>query len=127
MGRTYRKLSVEDKIKIVTSGHKSLRELADELGVHHSSVADVRNRSEEIMRKFWSSRKPGPDAGSEEEMIPKSEYEKKEKEWKKKVDLGNFRIDYLKLREKQLERRLKHSIPKDGSHLKKKKKKKKSD
>jgi predicted DNA-binding protein YlxM (UPF0122 family) len=120
----YRKLSVEDKMKIVTSGHKSLRELADELEVHHSSVADVRNRSEEIIRKFWKEQKPGPDKGSKDVMIPKSEHEKKIKELKKQLDLGEISLRYLKLREKQLERRLRHSIPKDGSRLKKKKNKK---
>ncbi len=52
------KLTTEDKIAIVSS-KKSSRELANEYGVHHSRICNIRHEAEAILAQEWEGRHPG--------------------------------------------------------------------
>lgn len=56
--RKNQKLTTKDKIAIVSS-KKSSRELADEYGVHHSRICNIRLEAEAILAEEWDARQPG--------------------------------------------------------------------
>ena len=50
-----KKLSTEDKIAIIHS-EKSLRTLATKYDCHHSSIANVRKETDELLKEHWNKK-----------------------------------------------------------------------
>ncbi len=50
-----KKLSTEDKIAIIHS-EESSRTLGDKYDCHHSSIANVRKESYELLEKYWNKK-----------------------------------------------------------------------
>ena len=51
-----KKLTNENKVKIALSGDKSLRSLAEEFDIHHSSVDDIRKDAEKLLADHFESK-----------------------------------------------------------------------
>lgn len=51
-----KKLTTENKVKIALSGDKSLRILAEEFDIHHSSVDDIRKDAENLLADHFESK-----------------------------------------------------------------------
>ena len=46
-------ITPEEKIEILKlCGEKSLREIAEEYNLHHSTIAEIKKESEEILKKY---------------------------------------------------------------------------
>jgi len=119
------KLAINEKVEIVLSREKSLREIASHYGVHHSSIADIYKESEAILKQYWqekSERKGRPsqqkDANAEELTAAKSDKE----ELTKQLALKQMRIDWLNLQLKWEHERALEENRKPKKQLKKKKK-----
>ena len=80
-----KKLTTDQRVKIALSGDKSLRALADEFNVHHSTIDAIRKESEALLKEFFSSKKVG--RPQEEKVITQKEYD-------------DLQQDYLDVRDK---------------------------
>ena len=80
-----RKLTIEDKVQIALAGDKSLRELAGEYGVHHSTIDAIRKESKANLAELFSAKKSG--RPTEEKVVTQSEYD-------------NLQQEYLEVRDK---------------------------
>ncbi len=118
-------LAINEKVELVLSRERSLREIASQYGVHHSSIADIYKESEAILKQYWqekSERKGRPshqrDANAEE--LIKAELEKKE--LTKQLALKQMRNDWLNLQLKWEHERALEENRKPKKQLKKKRK-----
>ncbi len=51
-----KKLDINQKVDMVLSREKSLRDIGEEHGLHHSSVDDIYKESEEVLRDHWQEK-----------------------------------------------------------------------
>jgi IS30 family transposase len=120
-----KKLDTEEKLSIALSRIKSLRDLAGEYNVHHSTIDEIFKESEKILREYWqekSERRGRPSKAKDEqkEELSKSEQEKAVLE--KQLALKQMRIEYLELKLKWEREHAEQAQQKRKKHLKKKKK-----
>lgn len=94
------KLSIRDRVAIALSDKPS-RELAQQYGIHHSRVCDIRNEADTILSTVWASRQPGrnPTPQPPEEVVRKN---LELKQLRRDFDLLTMRKEWLDL---QLEMR----------------------
>lgn len=118
-----KKLTTEEKLRLLSlSGEKSLRELAEEFGLHHSSIDEIINESKEILAEHWNEkakRVGRPKKKVNEEEIKIKEMEKELHEQKVETAKAKMSLDYYKLVMNWNGIEEPHSATK---HLKKKKK-----
>ncbi|MBC8484953.1 MAG: hypothetical protein H8D45_02820 [Bacteroidetes bacterium] len=120
-----KKLETIQKIEIALSRTKSLRALADEYGVHHSTIDDICKESEEFLREYWtekSKRKGRPCKAPDNEVIKLMEAEQEKTSLQKDLALKQMRIDFLELKLKWEHERAQEDQRKSKKQLKKKKK-----
>lgn len=122
-----KRLEHSDKVNIVLSREKTLRELAEQYDVHHSTIDDLFRESADILKKYWEEksrrqgRPPSNEAVKPEELIAS---EQQAQELRKQVDLKQMRIDWLELQLKWEHERAAEAGQKRGKQLKKKKRSK---
>ena len=120
-----KKLETEQKVEIVLSRIKSLRALADEHGVHHSTIDDICKESEKVLREYWtekSERKGRPSKAPDNEVIELTKAQQEKASLQKELALKQMRNDFLELRLKWEHERAQEEHRKARKQLKKKKK-----
>lgn len=131
------KLSTEDKVKIALSGEKSLRELALEYDVHHSTIDAIRKESESTLKELFESKQSG--RPQEEKVVTQKEFDELQKEFievRDKWAVAEMTKDFLaiehkyeKIRHEALQQELlaeeRERMKKKRRQLKNKRKKKK--
>lgn len=127
MSKTGREpLNPEQKLRAVQSGEKPLRDLGEELNVHHSTIKAVREEAADVLRRHWDAkskrvgrpRKEVPPANEELQQL-KAQAEEAEKQ----LALKQMRIDWLELKLKWSDEELREAKIKRAKQLKKKRKK----
>lgn len=114
------KLDITSKVDIVLSREKSLREIAADYEVHHSSIDDLFKESAEVLSRYWqekSTRKGRPAKIPHDDNL---NFEAEEKELMKQLSLKQMRIDWLELQLKFKEDRAVEAKQKKAVQLKKK-------
>jgi hypothetical protein len=117
----------EQKLWAVQSGDRTLRDLGNELDVHHSSIISVRVEAADVLRRYWDAkskrvgrpRKEVPPANEELQQL-KAQAEEAEEQ----LALKQMRIDWLELKLKWSNEELSEAKVKRARQLKKKRKKK---
>lgn len=120
-----KKISTEQKLKIALSRMRSLRHLADEYDVHHSTIDDICKESEQVLREHWhhkSEQKGRPCKVIDKESTELTKAEQEKAALEKELALKQMRIDYLELKLKWEHERAQEEQRKSRKHLKKKKK-----
>lgn len=118
------KLTVEQKVAILLNRHKSLRELGDEYGVHHSVIDELFKESEELLLKYWTEKSQNVGRPSKQPDAPARELvqiEQANKALSQELALKQMRIDYLELKLKWERERAAEAGTKSPKQLKKKK------
>jgi len=120
-----RKLTTEEKLQLLKlSGEKSLRELADQFGLHHSSIDEIIKESEKLLVEYWdekAKRIGRPKKEVSQEDIKAQELEKELKSQKKETAKAEMTLDYYKLIMKK--NGIEDPYGEKHKHFKKKKKK----
>ena len=67
-------LSPQQKVKVVQSGERSLRDMGDELDVHHSTIKTVREEAADVLSRHWKEKstrvgRPPKDEGEDSEEV----------------------------------------------------------
>lgn len=128
MNRTGRNpLSPEQKLQAVQEGNRSLRDLGDELGVHHSSIKAVRKEAAEVLGRHWQEKskrvgRPPRELNEDSEWVQRLKSEAEEAE--EQLALKQMRIDWLELKLKWSQEELREAKVKRQKQLKKKRKRK---
>jgi IS30 family transposase len=93
-----KQLTIEQKLSIALSRAKSLRALALEYGVHHSTIADIFKESAALLQDYWTekSQRQGRPANAVAVAMEASEPEQAALE--KQLALKQMRIDFLELK-----------------------------
>jgi predicted nucleic acid-binding Zn-ribbon protein len=120
-------LNSEQKLRAVQSGDRTLRDLGNELDVHHSTIKSVREEAADVLRRYWDAkskrvgrpRKEVPPANEELQQL-KAQAEEAEEQ----LALKQMRIDWLELKLKWSNEELSEAKVKRARQLKKKRKKK---
>jgi len=107
-----KKLSTKNKIAIIRS-EKSSRTLAKKYNCHHSSIANIRQETNEILEEYWNRK--SEDIGRPKNNIIGNEYLVENK--KLKAELEGLKIG-MQLQKDYLNLRLK--MEKEKDNLKKK-------
>jgi DNA primase len=97
------KLTPELRARIAFDSRPS-REIAAELGLHHSTVCEIREDAQRILRDTWSRRRPGPKPAPPEDGRMAAARDEADA-LREKVDLGRMRNDWLELQLKWHRRR----------------------
>jgi len=132
-----KKLSSEDKVKIALSGDKSLRELAKEFNVHHSTIDAIRKESEATLKELFESKQSG--RPQDEKVVTQQEFDDLHEEYievRDKWAVAEMTKDFLaiehkyeKIRHEALQQELlaeeRERMKKKRRQLKNKRKKKK--
>ena len=119
-------LTSEQKLQAVQSGDKTLRDLGNDLDVHHSTIKAVREEAADVLRRYWDAkskrvgrpRKEVPPAHDELEQLNAQAQETKEE-----LALRQIRIEWLELKLKWSDEELREAKVKRAKQLKKKRKK----
>lgn len=120
-----RKLTTEEKLRLLKlSGEKSLRELAEQFGLHHSSVDEIIKEAEKLLAEYWEEKskrigRPKKEVSPEEEKVQELAMELLSQ--KKETAKAEMTLDYYKLRMKW--NGIEDPYAEKPTHLKKKKKK----
>lgn len=120
-------LSFEEKLKVVQSGTRVLRDLGDEFNVHHSTINSVQQEAADVLRNHWEEkskrvgrpRKKVDDGSGNVEQL-----ESKIAAIEKQLAMKEMRIDWLELKLKWSEEALNEAKVRKQKQLKKKRKKK---
>ncbi len=118
-------LTSQQKLQAVQSGDKTLRDLGEELDVHHSTIKAVREEAADVLRGYWDAkskrvgrpRKKVPPASEELRQL-KAQAEKAEEQ----LALRQIRIEWLELKLKWHVEELIEAKVKRAKQLKKKRK-----
>lgn len=127
MSKTGREpLTSEQKLQAVQSGDKTLRDLGEELDVHHSTIKAVREEAAGVLRRYWDAKskrvgRPRTEAPPEHEDLQQLKAQAEEAE--KQLALRQMRIDWLELKLKWSDEELREAKIKRAKQLKKKRKK----
>ena len=121
-------LTIEDKIEIATkSKYMSLREIASEYALHHSTVAEIVDESKSVLQKHWEEKSKRIGRPKKEHQITAThkqieELETAVKARDRELALKSMRIDWLNLQLSWAkEREKEYNIP-SRKQLKKKRK-----
>jgi len=119
-------LSPEQKLKVVLSADRSLREVGDELDVHHSTIKTVREEAADVLSRHWQEKskrvgRPRREEPQENEDI--RQLKAKTEAAEEQLALKQMRIDWLELKLKWSEEELREAKVKRAKQLKKKQKK----
>jgi hypothetical protein len=119
-------LNPEQKLQAVQSGERSLRDIGDELGVHHSSIKAVRQEAAEVLSSHWQEKskrigRPKKEVSQDSEALQRLQAKADEAE--EQLALKQMRIDWLELKLKWREEELREAKVKRAKQLKKKRKK----
>lgn len=120
-----KKLKTSDKVDIAMCRDKSLRKIASQYGVHHSSVDEILKESSEVLERYWqekSERQGRPGKVKEVNGEEASKLTEEKKELQKQLALKQMRIDWLELQQKWEVERAKAENRKRPKQLKKKRK-----
>ena len=95
------KLTLEQKVEISLTRGKSLRELAREYGVHHSCIAEIQEKSEELITRYWREKanqvgRPANNILPEQAEI--GDLKKKIGTLENNLALKDMRVDWLELK-----------------------------
>jgi len=127
MSKTGREpLTSEQKLQAVQSGDKTLRDLGEELDVHHSTIKAVREEAANVLRRYWNAKsmrvgRPRTEVPPDNEDLQrlKAQAEKAREE----LALRQMRIEWLELKLKWSDEELRDAKVKRAKQLKKKRKK----
>ncbi len=119
-------LTSEQKLQAVQSGDKTLRDLGNELDVHHSTIKSVREEAADVLRRFWDAKskrvgRPRKEVPPDNEELQQLQAQAEEAE--KQLALKQMRIDWLELKLKWSDEELREAKIKRAKQLKKKRKK----
>jgi len=122
-----KKLATAQKIEIALSRTKSLRALAEEYGVHHSTIADIYQESEQVLSQYWSDKsqrkgRPSQSRLERDEVIELTTAAQKKSALQKQLALKQMRIDFLELKLNWEQERAQEEQRQVRKQLKKKKK-----
>ena len=120
-------LSPQQKVKVVQSGDRSLRNMGDELDVHHSTIKTVREEAADVLSRHWQEKstrvgRPRKDEKEANEEVDRLKAEAKQAE--EELAVRQMRIDWLELKLKWSEEELREAKVRRQKQLKKKPKKK---
>jgi hypothetical protein len=120
-------LSPQQKVKVVQAGERSLRDMGDELEVHHSTIKTVREEGADVLSRHWQEKstrvgRPRKDEGADCEEVDRLKVEAKQAE--EELAVRQMRIDWLELKLKWSEEELREAKVRRQKQLKKKLKKK---
>ena len=118
------KLTIEDKMKIALTNDKSLRELAEEYNVHHSTIDEIKRDSIKMLKNHWEEKSKRIGRPSKKEEIDEEKEELKEKirVIERKIALKSMNNDWLRLQLGFLNERLEEAKVHKHKQLKKKRK-----
>ncbi len=120
-----KKLNINQKVDMVLSRQKSLRDIAAKHGIHHSCVDDIFKESEKILSDYWQEKsKHLGRPRKAEELRLEEQKQLREDELSKELKLRQMRIDWLELQLKFASEREQEENRPGNKQLKKKKKKK---
>ncbi len=119
-------LNPEQKLQAVQSGDKTLRDLGNELDVHHSTIKAVREEAADVLRRYWDAKsrrvgRPRKDVSPDSKELQQLKAQAEEAE--KQLALKQMRIDWLELKLKWSDEDLREAKIKRAKQLKKKRKK----
>lgn len=118
------KLTTEQKLKIALARTESLRAIAEQYGVHHSTIAEIYQESEQVLTAYWSEksqRKGRPANASDGASDALTAAASDNQSLQKELALKQMRIDFLELKlQWERERATEHQLP-VKKQLKKKK------
>ncbi len=120
-------LSPQQKVKVIQAGDRSLRDMGDELDVHHSTIKTVREEGADVLSRHWQEKstrvgRPRKDEGEDCEEVDRLKAEAKQAE--EELAVRQMRIDWLELKLKWSEEELREAKVRRQKQLKKKLKKK---
>ncbi len=120
-------LSPQQKVKVVQAGERSLRDMGDELDVHHSTIKTVREEGADVLSRHWQEKstrvgRPRKDEGEDCEEVDRLKAEAKQAD--EELAVRQMRIDWLELKLKWSEEELREAKVRRQKQLKKKLKKK---
>ncbi len=120
-------LNSEQKLQAVQSGDKTLRDLGNELDVHHSTIKSVREEAADVLRRYWDAKskrvgRPRKEVFPVNEELQQLKAQAEEAE--EQLALKQMRIDWLELKLKWSNEELSEAKVKRARQLKKKRKKK---
>lgn len=115
-------LTIEQKLAIVLAREKSLRALAEEYGVHHSTIAEICQESEALLRDYWTEKTKRIGRPAKPVDPPTAVAAQEKAALEKALALKEMRIDFLELKLSWAEARVQEAQGKIGKQLKKKKK-----
>ena len=127
MGKTGREpLSSEQKLQAVQSGDKTLRDLGNELDVHHSTIKAVREEAADVLHRYWDAKSKR--VGRPRKEVPPDSKELQQlkaqaEEAEEQLALKQMRIEWLELKLKWSDEELREAKVKRAKQLKKKRKK----
>ncbi len=119
-------LNSEQKLQAVQSGDKTLRDLGEELNVHHSTIKTVREEAADVLRRYWDAKSKR--VGRPRKEVPPDNKELQQlkaqaEEAEEQLALKQMRIDWLELKLKWSDEELREAKVKRAKQLKKKRKK----
>ena len=120
-----KKLTTDNKVKIVLSGDQSLRSLADEFNIHHSSAADIRKDAEKFLTDYFDKKSLAvgrPKAPVSEESEELKHLKAENERLQKAHVIASVKAEYAELKLKH--ERERNDEERRKKHLKKKRKKK---
>lgn len=119
-------MTSEQKLQAVQSGDKTLRDLGDELDVHHSTIKAVREEAADVLRRYWDAKskrvgRPRTEVPPDNEDLLR--LKAKAEEAREELALRQMRIEWLELKLKWSDEELRDAKVKRAKQLKKKRKK----
>ena len=119
-------LSSEQKLQAVQSGDKTLRDLGEELDVHHSTIKAVREEAADVLRRYWDAKskrvgRPRTEVPPDNEDLQRLKAQAKET--REELALRQMRIEWLELKLKWSDEELRDAKVNRAKQLKKKQKK----
>jgi hypothetical protein len=119
-------LNSEQKLWAVQSGDRTLRDLGNELDVHHSTIKSVREEAADVLRRYWDAKSKRV-GRPRKEVFPVNEelqqLRSQAEEAEVQLALKQMRIDWLELKLKWSDEELLEAKVRRARQLKKKRKK----
>jgi DNA primase len=123
--REHTPLNSATKFTIVSSGEKSLRHIASDYGIHHSTVDDIRKEGKEVLCQYWDAKSSR--IGRPPKESSRDSHGETIAALEKKLALKQMRIDWLELQLKWEHERAAEAKRKKVTQLKKKRKGRKNE
>ncbi len=117
-----KQLTTEQKLAITLSRTQSLRALALEYGVHHSTIADIYQESEALLKEYWTEKSKRKGRPATAAAVPMEASAHEQAALEKQLALKQMRIDFLELKLHWEQERARDEQRTVSKQLKKKKK-----